>query len=398
MLLNKLLVSVLLAASRVVQQDAVANEVRGHLLPAQLRVHPRARAGLHGAQPESSSGVMEDVQWTDVPDGARDGALEEALALLAQTPRRVAPRSAEIVMQLLPNSQAGGRPGGTPWLQGGARNVWSSYGGGFDVQIQTQGRPIDVDLELYDGPDNIPLRMKIHGEDGYARAIRTMVRNPTRRANSLSVRNTGNQEEPALVSVNPAEMPEAPIGPLMNIQGEKAKRSFHFEADVGSVQVYLTSEGYPINATVEMLQGPNNVKKAVDVYSDGNWPVMFTMDTPYGGVVEIVNTGPVTFPIKASIVPYSFSQFGGGPDGLVGGESFGPGERPMGAGHFGQPPRVPVPGPFGQPMRMRGEPWPPPGPPPPPPGPPPPPPLEGEPMEGEMWWRRDGVPVPGGPP
>ena len=37
--------------------------------------------------------------------------------------------------------------------------------------------------------------------------------------------------------VNPAEMPEAPIGPLMNIQGEKAKRSFHFEAGVGSVQV-----------------------------------------------------------------------------------------------------------------------------------------------------------------
>lgn len=198
-------------------------------------------------------------------------------------------------------------------LQGGSRRTWSQYGDGFEVGLGTDGRPIDADLELYDGPNNVPFRMRIRGENGHSRPIRTTVQNPGGRYNSLSIRNRGPLEYPANADVGrvaPTGMREAPTGPLTKIQGG-AEHSFHFAHEVGSVQVLLKSDGMPLNATVELLQGPNCLRKDIEVYSDDgrNRPVMYTLETPgYGCVVRVTNVGPMEFPIKASVVPNSISQ------------------------------------------------------------------------------------------
>ena len=109
----------------------------------------------------------------------------------------------------------------------------------------------------------------------------------------------------------------------------------------------------PVNATVEVLQGPNNNRQGIELYTDDgrNRPVFYTLETPgYGCVVRVNNVGPMEFPMTASVVPDSFQDermdmmgdpyFGG--DVVIGGEigSYGgPGPRggPMGGGPMGPP-------------------------------------------------------------
>uniref|UniRef100_A0A7S2YPK7 Uncharacterized protein n=1 Tax=Entomoneis paludosa TaxID=265537 RepID=A0A7S2YPK7_9STRA len=93
------------------------------------------------------------------------------------------------------------------------------------------------------------------------------------------------------------------------IQGGGATRHWQLSPEVQSVKVELHSQGLPIMARIELLQGPNNVKTLGEVYQEDGYErpfvcVLDTGDSEYTynkGTIQIINEGPMEFPIVASV-------------------------------------------------------------------------------------------------
>ena len=200
-------------------------------------------------------------------------------------------------------------------MQGGSLRTWSYRSPQVEqvqVMLGTDGRPLDADIELWHGPDNTPCKMRVYVENGQLRPFSAVVETP-RGPNTIAIRNIGQIEFPIAANVI-ADSVDSPspdcLGSSTTIQGG-ALRTYPFDPSVDSVEVLLKTDGRPLNARIELLQGPNNNKQVIELYTEDGCdrPFFCVLETPgSGNVVRIVNTAPVEFPMTAGVVPHSINN------------------------------------------------------------------------------------------
>lgn len=222
------------------------------------------------------------------------------------------------------------------------------------VHLESDGRPVEAAIQVFHGPDHTPAKMRLYSDNGWTRpwragfvankahaaALNFNNRNPI----VLDIQNKGGLEFPmyAAVATTPSETlladnyhygaPIAAIGGGTEIQGGGALKTFGLPVDARTIQVeIMSSHGSqsPVDAVVELWQGPNNVKQWAHVYADDGssftWQARFDLPRAsdlQGGqgragstTIAIRNKGPLTFPIQAVVreVPDEYdAAFGGG--------------------------------------------------------------------------------------
>ena len=203
-------------------------------------------------------------------------------------------------------------------VQGGSLRTWWFANPAIEyvmVLLKTEGRPLDADIQLWQGPDNTPHKMKVYVEDGGLRTFHTLIGTPIG-PNTVAIRNTGMLEFPLDAVVQPdagndfvAMMDDASTTSEI-IQGG-ALRTYPFDTHIESVAIALKTDGRPLNSRIELLQGPNNNKQVIELYTEDGMirPFYAVLETPgSGNVVRVVNTAPVEFPLVASVKPYLIGE------------------------------------------------------------------------------------------
>ena len=167
-------------------------------------------------------------------------------------------------------------------------------------------------MEGWQGRGNRPCKTRVDVANGQLRPFSAVGETP-RVPNTVAIRNIGQIEFPFAANVV-AEDVDAPsaecLSTRMTIQGG-ALRTYPFDPTVDSVQVLLKTDGRPLNARIELLQGPNNNKQVIELYTEDGLdrPFFCILETPgSGNVVRVVNTAPVEFPMTAGVVPHSINE------------------------------------------------------------------------------------------
>mmetsp|Transcript_18826 Transcript_18826/g.27595 ORF Transcript_18826/g.27595 Transcript_18826/m.27595 type:complete len:334 (-) Transcript_18826:182-1183(-) len=230
-------------------------------------------------------------------------------------------------------------------VQGGSLKTWTYESPAVkrvQVVMKTRGRPLDADVELWQGPDNTPHKMRVYVEDGKMRPFSAVIETP-RGPNTIAIRNTAHLEFPLSAAVvadvegndfaDPMDLTKLPNIPR-TIQGG-ALKTYPFDPTVESVQVLLKTDGRPLNARIELLQGPNNNKQVIELYTEDGMdrPFYMVVETPgSGNVVRVVNTATIEFPLSAWVEPYLVGNIQAQLEPVMGGDRDGPG----GMSGFGQ--------------------------------------------------------------
>jgi len=289
-------------------------------------------------------------------------------------------------------------------IQGGSRQTYQDMGGGGRAFIETDGRPLNVEMEMWDGPNNTPTRVKMYSEDGRQRPmnINTNYNGYNGHGGTMSVRNVGSMEFPIRAGIvggggnnnrdygrsggGPSDMmmgdSYGPMGMMssspydatpipstargITVQGGSLK-TFKLPSHINAAQVTIKSDGLPVNAKVELWGSSSHVKQVAEVYNDNGQTRPFAAIIELQGeenTIAIRNTGPLEYPIQVVVEPpvgmgmgmggMERDRMGGGYEGgfgderrmmMLGGDGFdmmgGPPPPPMMGGPFMLPPPRP---------------------------------------------------------
>ena len=205
-------------------------------------------------------------------------------------------------------------PDGSPVqrIEGQTRKTWKFNDIGKDrvqVALESEGRPVHADIQLWIGPDWTPFSLKTYSEDGKARPIKTLVGTRNKQA-MIEVQNKGEQNFPikaasgyasdAMAKV-PAEIPAMTEG--VRIDGN-ALRSWPISENARQVEVVLHTDGRQLNAKIELLNAPNNPKQVYEVFTNNGDlnRLVVCFDVPEAGnTIRVVNLATVEFPCYANI-------------------------------------------------------------------------------------------------
>merc|ERR1719475_10057 len=154
-------------------------------------------------------------------------------------------------------------------VQGGSLKTWSFPSPMQDqahIILSSDGNPLDSEINLWHGPNNSPIKVRVYSEDGAMRPFATVV-DTLRGSHTVAVRNTGQVEFPLTAEVFPDSVRTPNPAEGVIIQGS-ALRTWHYGPEVESVDIMLQSDGRPLNSRIELMQGPNNAKMIVEIYSE----------------------------------------------------------------------------------------------------------------------------------
>ena len=219
-------------------------------------------------------------------------------------------------------SGAGEGPGNTDWMidnigpvariEGQTRNTWDFPDLTRDTvqfAIESNGRPVNAEIQLWIGPDWTPFTLKAYSEDGGTRPVQALL-GTRNKAAQVEIRNTASYEFPLSAAASYAKPPLSEIRTKIpeTAKGEYieggAIESFTFGGDADQVQVFLKTETRQLNVYIELLNGPNNPKQTFEVFTNNGmlnslYVVFNTMSSPT--TVRIHNIAPVEFPCRAYV-------------------------------------------------------------------------------------------------
>lgn len=251
-------------------------------------------------------------------------------------------------------------------IQGGSRQTFNNMGSGGQAFVETDGRPLNVEMELYDGPNNTPTKVKMYSEDGRQRPMNINTNYYGYGGNgggTMSVRNVGSMEFPISAGITSNSrggsggyggMMMDGYGPMggvgggmmpydstpipssargITVQGGSLK-TFKLPSYTNAAQVTIKSDGLPVNAKVELWGSSSHIKQVAEVYNDNGQsrPFAAIIDVPgEDNTIAVKNIGPMEYPIQVVVEPA----------GMNGGGGYGGDERMMMMGRGGGLPPPP---------------------------------------------------------
>lgn len=199
---------------------------------------------------------------------------------------------------------------------GGVLRTWSfdyKYASEVaNIHIRTDGSPIDAAVELWEGPNYAPIHVRAYSQDGISHPISVKLLLDHSRSSSLAIRNTGPNTFPLQAAVATTDI-DANLQSILDSIGYQsyeddlqggASLSYPLDASVDQTQLMLRTDGRPLNARIELMQGPSNNKLVAEIQSMDGIPIVLTFETPgYANVLRVINLSPLEFPIISMVDP-----------------------------------------------------------------------------------------------
>ena len=201
------------------------------------------------------------------------------------------------------------------------------------VKLKSHGRrSLNTIVELWQGPQNTPMMIGFYSENGIQRPFTAVLETPGV-GYSIALRNTGHPDFAMDASIK-AEVDRESGGenrsfdwstPETSIMSRTLSSSTtpeylqggtvcsypmkHNVESIRSVQILLQTDGRPLNARIELLDGTSDdAKQVMEVYSDNGLarPFFTIFETPgitSDTIVRVVNTSPGEYRMLAYVSP-----------------------------------------------------------------------------------------------